>query len=79
MKMPTISTDPGFRLALGELPGAGLVSQPTMGRWENASTTRESVRMMAATIGIYCSSYPEEPAAVTLDIDDTCDVVHGYQ
>src|SRR5882724_10416060 len=24
-------------------------------------------------------SYPREPASVTLDIDDTCDVVHGHQ
>ncbi len=30
-------------------------------------------------VGIYCASYPEPPEAVTLDIDDTCDVVHGYQ
>jgi hypothetical protein len=33
--------------------------------------------MMGAMIDIYCG-YPP-PAAVTLDIDDTCDVVHGYQ
>ena len=79
--LDTLRDDPGFRLALGKLPGAGagLVSQPTMSRWENAPTTRELVRMMAAMIGIYCASYPVEPEAVTLDIDDTCDVVHGYQ
>jgi hypothetical protein len=73
--------DPGFRLALGKLPGsgAGLASQPTMSRWENAPTTRELARMMGEMIGIYCASYPTPPAAVTLDIDDTCDVVHGYQ
>ena len=69
------------RLALGKLPGssAGLASQPTMSRWENAPTTRELARMMGEMIGIYCASYPTPPAAVTLDIDDTCDVVHGYQ
>jgi hypothetical protein len=50
-----------------------------MSRWENAPTTRELARMMAAMIDIYCASYPAPPAAVTLDIDDTCDVVHGYQ
>ena len=50
-----------------------------MSRWENAPTTRELARMMAAMIGIYCASYPEVATAVTLDIDDTCDVVHGYQ
>jgi hypothetical protein len=31
---------------------------------------------------LFCSDhhgYPREPASVTLDIDDTCDVVHGHQ
>ena len=40
---------------------------------------REVVRMTYAMIDIYCSSYPRPPAAVTLDIDDTVDVVHGHQ
>ena len=79
--LDALRDDPGFRLALGKLPGsgAGLASQPTMSRWENAPTTRELARMMAEMIGIYCASYPVPPKAVTLDIDDTCDVVHGYQ
>ncbi len=79
--LDALRDDPGFRLALGKLPGsgAGLASQPTMSRWENMPTTRELVRMMAAMIGIYCASYPTPPKAVTLDIDDTCDVVHGHQ
>jgi hypothetical protein len=73
--------DPGFKLAVGKLPdGAiGLASQPTMSRWENAPTTRELVRMMSAMVDIYCASYPAPPAAVTLDIDETVDVVHGGQ
>jgi len=50
-----------------------------MSRWENAPTTRELARRMAQMIGVYCASYPAPPTAVTLDIDDTCDVVHGYQ
>lgn len=79
--LDALRDDPGFRLALGKLPGSGvgLASQPTMSRWENAPTTRELARMMAAMIDIYCASYPSPPEAVTLDIDDTCDVVHGYQ
>ncbi|MER3439717.1 MAG: IS1380 family transposase [Chloroflexota bacterium] len=79
--LDALRDDPGFRLALGKLPGsgAGLASQPTMSRWENAPTTRELARMMAAMVGIYCASYPKPPKAVTLDIDDTCDVVHGTQ
>ena len=27
----------------------------------------------------HCASYPKPPVAVTLDIDDTVDVVHGHQ
>lgn len=79
--LDALRDDPGFRLALGKLPGsgAGLASQPTISRWENAPTTRELARMMAAMVDIYCASYPSPPEAVTLDIDDTCDVVHGYQ
>ena len=79
--LDALRDDPGFRLALGKLPGSGpgLASQPTMSRWENAPTTRELARLMRAMIAIYCDSYPTEPEAVTLDIDDTCDVVHGYQ
>ena len=36
--LDALRDDPGFRLALGKLPGsgAGLASQPTMSRWENA-------------------------------------------
>jgi hypothetical protein len=79
--LDALRDDPGFRLALGKLTGlgAGLASQPTMSRWENAPTTRELAKLMAAMVGIYCASYPAPPKAVTLDIDDTCDVVHGYQ
>jgi hypothetical protein len=34
--LDALGDDPGFRLALGKLPGsgAGLASQPTMSRWE---------------------------------------------
>ena len=73
--------DPGFKLALGKLPAGavGLASQPTMSRWENAPTTRELVRLTGALVDIYCASYPTRPAAVTLDIDETVDVVHGGQ
>jgi len=50
-----------------------------MSRWENAPTTRELVRMMDVMVDLYCASYPSPPAAVTLDIDETVDVVHGGQ
>ncbi len=73
--------DPGFKLACGRLPdsGADLCSQPTLSRWENQPDLREVIRMTYAMIDIYCASYPAPPRAVTLDIDDTVDVVHGHQ
>jgi hypothetical protein len=76
-----LRTDPGFKLACGRLPDSGtdLCSQPTVSRWENAPTLREVVRMTYAMIDTYCSSYARAPRAVTLDIDDTLDVVHGHQ
>jgi hypothetical protein len=73
--------DPGFKLALGKLPdgAVGLASQPTMPRWENAPAICELLRLTAALVDIYCASYPAPPSAVTLDIDDTVDIVHGMQ
>ena len=76
-----LRTDPGFKLACGRLPdsGADLCSQPTVSRWENAPTLREVVRMTYAMVDLYCASYRHPPRAVTLDVDDTVDVVHGHQ
>jgi len=76
-----LRTDPGFKLACGRLPdsGAELCSQPTISRWENAPTLREVIRMSYAMVDIYCASYARPPRAVTLDIDDTVDIVHGHQ
>ena len=76
-----LRTDPGFKLACGRLPdsGADLCSQPTVSRWENAPSLREVMRMTYAMVDIYCASYAVPPAAVTLDVDDTVDVVHGHQ
>jgi len=50
-----------------------------MSRWENAPGLREVIRLVRAMVDLYCASYPRPPAAVTLDIDDTVDVVHGRQ
>ena len=76
-----LRTDPGFKLACGRLPdsGADLCSQPTMSRWENMPSLREVVRLSTAMVDIYCASYPRPPGAMTLDIDDTVDAVHGHQ
>ena len=76
-----LRTDPLFKLAVGRAPESGrdLCSQPTMSRLENAPSWIEVARMTAALVDIFCRSFPVPPAAITLDIDDTCDAVHGYQ
>jgi Transposase DDE domain group 1 len=76
-----LRSDPAFKLACGRLPdsGADLCSQPTVSRWENAPGLREVARLMRVMVALYCASYTTPPAAVTLDIDDTVDVVHGHQ
>src|SRR5436853_4257454 len=73
--------DPAFKLACGRLPDTGedLCSQPTVSRWENAPALRDLIRLMGVMVDLYCASYTTSPAAVTLDIDDTLDVVHGHQ
>ena len=73
--------DPAFKLACGRLPDSGhdLCSQPTISRLENAPCLKDVVRLTFALIDQWCASYRQEPEAVVLDIDDTCDVVHGQQ
>jgi hypothetical protein len=76
-----LRTDPGFKLACGRLPdsGAELCSQPTVSRCENAPDLRAAIRMTYAMVDVYCASYKRPPSAITLDVDDTVDVVHGHQ
>ena len=76
-----LRTDPLFKLAVGRAPESGraLCSQPTMSRLENAPSRIEVARMTAALVDLFCRSFSAPPAAITLDIDDTCDPVHGRQ
>jgi hypothetical protein len=73
--------DPAFKLACGRPPDSGddLCSQPTVSRWENAPDLKTIIRLTYALVDAWCDSYDHEPEAVTLDIDDTLDVVHGGQ
>ena len=76
-----LRADPAFKLACGRLPesGADLASQPTLSRLENAPTIRDAIRLTYALIDQWMESYAKPPDGVVLDIDDTCDVVHGHQ
>ena len=73
--------DPAFKLACGRLPDSGgeLCSEPTISRWENAPDLKTIIRLTCALVYAWCDSYVDEPEAVTLDIDDTLDVVHVAQ
>jgi Transposase DDE domain group 1 len=77
----SLRTDPIFKLAVGRLPESGdaLCSQPTMSRLENAPSKVEIARMMAAMVDLFCASWTCPPKAITLDIDETLDRVHGHQ
>ncbi len=79
--LDSLRVDPAFKLACGRLPetGADLCSQPTLSRLENAPALRDVVRLTYALVDVWCASYKRPPASVTLDIDDTPDVVHGHQ
>jgi hypothetical protein len=77
----TLRFDPLFKMGVGHAPGSGrdLCSQPTMSRLENMATRIDAARMTAALVDTFCRSFPKPPATITLDIDDTCDPVHGHQ
>jgi hypothetical protein len=68
-------------MAVGHAPETGdpLCSQPTMSRLENMPSTIEIARAMVAFVDAFCESYRCAPGSITLDIDDTCDTVHGHQ
>ena len=83
MKTPTtwISCAPILR---SSSPAGGC---PTLARtcvlsrhWlENAPSLKDAIRLTNALVDQWMASYEREPASVILDIDDTCDVVHGHQ
>jgi Transposase DDE domain group 1 len=79
--LDTLRTDPAFKLACGQLPESGddLASQPTISRWENAPDLRILLRLGYAMIDLWCHGHRKPPKHITLDIDDTVDVVHGHQ
>lgn len=79
--LDSLRSDPALKLACGRLPdsGADLCSQPTVSRLENAPGLRDVLRLGGVLVDLWCASYAKPPKAVTLDIDDTVDVVHGRQ
>ncbi len=50
-----------------------------MSRPETAPTARKLVLLTGTLFDLYCASYPPPLSALTLDIEDTVDVVRGAQ
>ncbi|MFZ4534196.1 MAG: IS1380 family transposase [Alsobacter sp.] len=76
-----LRSDPAFKLACGRLPDSGLdlCSQPTLSRAENLPDLKTIIRLSNVLVDLWLQSYRTPPTSVTLDIDDTVDVVHGHQ
>jgi Transposase DDE domain group 1 len=58
---------------------AGLSSQPTLSRLENAIAARTLRALLLRLEGHYMSSLPQSPEVIILDIDTTDDPAHGQQ
>jgi hypothetical protein len=73
--------DPVFKLDASRLPerSAPLCSQPTVIRFGNMPNSTGAARMTAMMEDMVCKSFAKQAAAITMDIDDTCDPVHGGQ
>lgn len=72
--------EPLLKLAVGRCPatGAPLASQSTISRLENMPGRKETARLTASLVDQFCVSVTPEPEEI-IDIDDTCDEVHGGQ
>jgi len=59
--------------------GKPLSSQPTMSRFENAPASKALYKMGVAFVDNFINSYPQAPAVIILDCDDTNSDTHGAQ
>lgn len=56
-----------------------LASQPTISRFENFVTEEETELLQDFLVHLYLQRNPKPPRKLVLDLDTTCDEVHGYQ
>jgi hypothetical protein len=73
--------DPALLIACERAPESGhdVPSQPTISRLENLAGSKTLYKIGTGFIDLFCRSYGRRPASITLDIDDTNDMVHGQQ
>jgi hypothetical protein len=73
--------DPLFQTTVGEV-GRELASQPTLSRFENATTLEDMVAMKSVLLEHFIARHRREgttPKRLTLDVDSTDDKTHGQQ
>jgi Transposase DDE domain group 1 len=72
--------DPVLKTVYDRLPhAAGLSSQPTLSRLENAVDVKQLRALVCEIEEQYVSSFIEAPEVIVLDIDSTDDPTHGQQ
>jgi len=73
--------DPMHKICLGKEPTDSemLGSQPTLSRFENGVTEDENGFLQSFLVHSYIQRFPRAPRQIVLDVDTTCDPVHGYQ
>lgn len=77
----TLRKDPLFQTTVGEL-GRELASQPTLSRFENATTLDDIVAMKSVLLEHFIARHRRAgrtPTRLTLDVDSTDDETHGQQ
>ena len=79
--LDALRRDPALLIACNRAPEGGhdIPSQPTISRIENVADVKSLYRIGIGFIDLFCRSYSRAPASITLDIDDTDDMVHGQQ
>ncbi len=77
----SLRDDPVMKMACEKVPDNEhvLASQPTMCRFENAPSRTDLYRIADVLVEAFIASYEQKPKAIILDIDDTCDQIHGAQ
>jgi len=74
--------DPAFQILADQPLGQPLGSQPTLTRWENASSAREILGCEEALLDAFvrvCAEQVRRRGEILLDVDSTDDPTHGHQ
>lgn len=75
----TLRFDPMHKLSLGRgIQDAALASQPSISRFENKVNETELNFLQDLLVHLYVQQHSKPPQKIVLDLDTTCDPVHGF-